>query len=499
MNDWNYIWHHPNEFGITVFVSAVLFALALYHFILYFQIKEKVYWLYALYTFLVFVYTYYRDGSFFLTDMTRAWVPHIEHLSDIIKWIYTSVYFYFAMCFIELKKHFSKWHKFYTRTINISFAAVFLLGLYTVLSGNNKLAEYAYNFFYLPVIFILGIHLLYLISKTPGKVKYYLMIGSGVYLIVTTYSHILTYTGNPFRVLFYSAIVFESMFFALGLGAKNKNLMEEKHRMQAKILDEHEKYLALQERIHHQLDREIAEKTDAIRKLEMAKAEADKNKWEIELHRRTLDLRMRALQTQMNPHFLFNSLNAIKHLIIANEQEKAVYFLGKLSRLIRLILDNSRKKSISLAQELDILRLYVEVENIRLHQNISLTIDVENDLDTDNIELPPLLLHPLLENAIWHGLAHVKYEKKIHVSAGTREDMLIVEISDNGIGRDKAAEINLSKMRPKEASGLNLTLERLKNYAGDKAEKARLYFEDIFQNGKSAGTKVVLEIPLDKL
>ena len=206
---------------------------------------------------------------------------------------------------------------------------------------------------------------------------------------------------------------------------------------------------------------------------------------------------MRALQTQMNPHFLFNSLNSIKHFIIKNEKADASFFLGKLSKLIRKILDNSQLLEITLKEELAIMKLYLNVENIRLDKDIILDIVVEDSLETQNYKLPPMVLQPFIENAIWHGLALKKGVKKIKISIRKKKNFIIINITDNGIGREKAAILKTAKLIDKESLGIELTKQRLEAYTQHFTRKSSIIFEDLYDKKNSPiGTKVHINIPV---
>ncbi len=244
---WISILQNENQNGIVIFVSAFLFTLSMYHFLLYFQHKDKAYLLYSLYTFIVFFYTYYRAEDFFLTKFSSGIIPNIVFLADPIKWLYTTIYILFAIIFVDLHKYYPKWNRIYTLFVILSLVSISILTIISIVQNDNEITKFGYNFVYLPIAVPLSIFLLYLVAKTNSPVKYYILIGSGVFLFVSSYSHYLTYTGRPFRVLFYFSIIFETVFFALGLGAKQKTLLEDKNTAQKTVIEEHKVNLALQE------------------------------------------------------------------------------------------------------------------------------------------------------------------------------------------------------------------------------------------------------------
>ncbi|WP_405564055.1 tetratricopeptide repeat protein [Polaribacter sp. Asnod6-C07] len=214
--------------------------------------------------------------------------------------------------------------------------------------------------------------------------------------------------------------------------------------------------------------------------------------------KRILTLEQDVLRTQMNPHFIFNALNSIKHYIINNEQKNAVHYLNKFSKLVRKILESSTLKEVSLQEELETMDLYMNIENIRFSNEIDYVINVDESLDLSKIKVPPLVLQPFLENALWHGLSSKKGNKKITLSVfKPSKDFIQIDIEDNGIGRTASAKIKSEKVINRKSIGINLTKERLQNFIKDFQNPFSLIFNDLFDDEKKPkGTKVALKIPI---
>ena len=213
--------------------------------------------------------------------------------------------------------------------------------------------------------------------------------------------------------------------------------------------------------------------------------------------KRILTLEQDLLRTQMNPHFIFNALNSIKHYIINNEQKNAVHYLNKFSKLVRKILEASSLKEVSLAEELETMELYMNIENIRFSNEISYVIDIDKSIDLSKIKVPPLVLQPFLENALWHGLSSKKEDKKIILSVfKSSKEYIEINIEDNGIGRNASALIKSNKVIKRKSIGIELTKERLKNYIKNFENSFSLIFDDLVDDDNNPiGTKVVLKIP----
>ena len=218
----------------------------------------------------------------------------------------------------------------------------------------------------------------------------------------------------------------------------------------------------------------------------------------LEKQKRILTLEQDVLRIQMNPHFIFNALNSIKHYIINNEQKNAVHYLNKFSKLVRKILESSTLKEVSLQEELETMDLYMNIENIRFSNEINYSISVDESLDLSKVKVPPLVLQPFLENALWHGLSSKKGDKTINLSVfKPSKDFFQIDIEDNGIGRKASAKIKSNKFINRKSIGIELTEERLNNFIKDFQNPFSLIFNDLLDDNKNPkGTKVALKIPV---
>ena len=216
-----------------------------------------------------------------------------------------------------------------------------------------------------------------------------------------------------------------------------------------------------------------------------------------EMQQQKTDLEMRALRAQMNPHFIFNSLNSINMFILENNKKQASEYLSKFSRLIRLILHNSQERFIPLEAELEALELYLELESLRFENKFDYKISVDEEVDVAALKVPPLIIQPHAENAIWHGLMHKKQKGHLEIEFHQHEKILICKVTDDGIGRKRSEELKKSKSSLKHRSmGIKITESRissiLMNGSGQSVEIKDLVYAD----GSAAGTEVVLKIPV---
>jgi sensor histidine kinase YesM len=220
--------------------------------------------------------------------------------------------------------------------------------------------------------------------------------------------------------------------------------------------------------------------------------------YQLKNEKKVLMLEQQMLRSQMNPHFLFNSLNSIKLFIINNEKETAVYYLNKFSKLIRTILSNSQEKEITLKEELETMELYLNIENIRFTEKINYEVVIEDGIYPEEIKIPSLILQPFIENAIWHGLSNKKGDKNLKINIQKADDSGVrFEIIDNGIGRELAQKIKDSKVSKQTSIGLKLTKERLQNFAKNLSKTTEINFEDLYDGQKNpVGTKAIITMPI---
>lgn len=211
-----------------------------------------------------------------------------------------------------------------------------------------------------------------------------------------------------------------------------------------------------------------------------------------------IDLEQRLLRAQMNPHFISNSLCAIQDLIMAEKTQKANSFLTKIARLMRNILENSREEYIPLEKEIETLKYYMDVQQLRFETGFEYNIDVDKSIDTENVSVPPMLAQPCVENSIEHGLLPLKDHGKIGVSYTLKEGLIMLEVTDNGIGRAKAAEIKPTIK--KQSLSSRLTEKRLEHFRKTLKEKNISYeIIDLYKEGTAAGTKVVMMLPFKRI
>lgn len=224
----------------------------------------------------------------------------------------------------------------------------------------------------------------------------------------------------------------------------------------------------------------------------------------LEMRNHLLQLEQKALQLQMNPHFIFNALNSIQSLVSTGDGATARQKLGDFARLMRSILNNSRQKNISLKEESEMLEQYLRVEQFCQQNNFDFSIHLPDNVDATELELPPMLLQPFVENAVVHGVSHLKYPGKIDVTfrfipdptnAATGNGILECCIRDNGVGRERAALLRQERKPGHISVAVEVTRERLEALRNDSIYPTLEYLDLMAANGDIAGTQVIVRIP----
>ena len=230
--------------------------------------------------------------------------------------------------------------------------------------------------------------------------------------------------------------------------------------------------------------------------LELAENELQIQK--LESQKKLSQLEMHALRAQMNPHFIFNSLSAINLFILENNRLQASEYLSKFARLVRLILQNSQEAFIPLERELEALQLYLELESLRYENKFAYKINTDDLLDITVIKVPPLIIQPYVENAIWHGLMHKKESGHLEIELYTEDELLFCKIADDGIGRKKAAELKSKSALSYKSMGMSITADRIAMLQQQDQLGTHIVINDlVLADGSAGGTEVIIKIPFN--
>jgi sensor histidine kinase YesM len=228
---------------------------------------------------------------------------------------------------------------------------------------------------------------------------------------------------------------------------------------------------------------------EADQRLRKQKAELDN------ISKQLVETQLLALRSQMNPHFIFNALNSIKKFVLSNEVEDADKYLGKFSKLIRWILSTSQNPNISIQKEIDMLSLYLELEKMRFGKKLNYHIDVDESLIEGNNFIPTMIVQPFVENSILHGIMHKESPGEILIAFKDHDDHIEINVSDNGVGRKKAAEVTAAKKKEHISFGIEIIKKRLQSLKRDGEDPSGIEIYDLAEGEKAKGTLIKIFVP----
>lgn len=432
---------------IYAWIRGALLFVAIYSLILYFFNKRKQYLYYSLFLFCFFVY-FLKNVGYWVLD------PIYDYINYSLLFFGLAAYVAFSRDALETKKKIPEWDQLLVWAMRFIFVFAFVFIAIQILFG------YSYQeklfIFLMPIIGVFTILTYIVLTKIEGKHVTFFIIGSLSYLLLAITSYLLKQVleenylenlGIQPKFLMYVGAMVEIIMTAFLLG--NKLRLFERNRIKA--------------------ESELALKTK-----EMA------------------DLKMTVLQTQMDPHFLYNSLNSINNFVLQHDKEKASDYITKFSRLIREVLKNSANLTISLEDDLGILGLYIKLEQMRMSDGFDYIVTIDESINLREIQVPPLFMQPYIENAIWHGFNNKNDYKKINLSIYDEDDNIRCEIIDNGVGI-KESEAKAGKYKSnRKPFGLKASEDRIKLLHEN--QNVYVIIEDI-SDLKHTGTKVTIKFP----
>lgn len=217
-----------------------------------------------------------------------------------------------------------------------------------------------------------------------------------------------------------------------------------------------------------------------------------------EMKGRIADITQRNLRQQMNPHFIFNTLNSIQFYLYQQDKIAVNEYLNKFSLLIRKTLDNSRLHSIPLKEEMEMVKLYLELEGLRFKERLTWSIEVDDEIDTIEMKVPSMLIQPLVENAITHGLRHKPEAGHVLVALNLRDDCIECRVEDNGIGREAARAINKTSNPAHQSAATSITETRLNLINELYGKELMVTYTDLTDEaGNPTGTRVIMTLPVN--
>ncbi len=430
-------------------IRGGVFLLLLYHFVFYLKHKEKVYKYYSIYLLCISV--------FLLKDVVEFGFKNdlYEYVLFSIQFIAFSFYIHFSRELLNSKKVYPKWDRASKLVSKVLLTIAFLLLGVQFFWGFEAQKELILSTApILSIVLLGGLAYIEIINTREGV---YSLIGSIILITGANITALKTIKGNAFL---FDLEVHNMFYFFVGVLIQNI--------VYAFLL------------------------ADVLKKIEI-----EKSRVELNLYKKSsqlYELKMTAFKNKMNPHFLFNSLNSINNFIIQNKKEEASVYIAKFSSLIRKVLQTTEKVYISLAEELRISELYINIELFRLRNNFAYDIIIDKNIDAERIKVVPLYLQPFVENAIWHGLSLKNGKKKLIIKVEGQEDLIITRVIDNGIGLNQSLHNKKTQERKQKSFGINTVKNRLDLIYSP--QNVSIKVSEIKEIGKNdSGTEVTIVFP----
>jgi hypothetical protein len=496
-----------NGVYLSVLILGAVLAIFLFVAFLYITTRDSLYLYYGLYLGgVAFYFTLKTDSLFFMGYWADGFPKIISLINEPLQLVYTGLYIRFSMGLLRIRDYDLRLHRFLNVFWKGLIVYAFLALLVSGIIWKREFEQLLLAFDRVVLLVFNVVMLVRILQKNRSPLLTYFLIGN-IFFIAGVVLSTLTSFGLIERELyatlspinfFQVGVLCEVMCFSFALGYNVRLLERERNTNQRAYIEQ----LHVNQDITKKANRELTEKLDERTKEVMAMSEAMQAQKEAHLRSefefQLGEMEMQALRAQMNPHFIFNSLNTIRYFVLNNENDKASDYLGKFARLLRMVLQNSRENTISLSDELEALRLYLEIESRRFGDSFGFEIIVPDDLDVDGLIVPPLLLQPFAENAIWHGLLHsTNPNKQLRVQIREKEDHCLFTIEDNGIGRQKSLEMKNGAAHVKRSFGMKITDKRVELFNKNFSSQIQISVHDVVgTDGEVAGTSVEIRYQL---
>lgn len=468
---------------LTVFLWHVTFVYLIVHVILsatiYGNTKDKVFLYYFGYVFLLFTYVVTRN--YYFMEIRSYLFVHLY--TFYVQVIYLCIYFYFGLSIINFKTYYLKFTRWTYRYMWVMIGIgtlIFVAGLFKWIPP-GYMADYYHKVFF-PIHTAIALFIIYrTFSLRQERLRYYFLIGTIIYIILGTIAVVTTFYRTPGALIqpisyFYIGIIIESTFFAVGLGIRIKRVYTDK-------LETERRLNATQQELQVQMLQQIEQQEQRNISLQQEK--------ELQvLATQVAQLENKVLRSQMNSHFIFNVLNSIKAYIIEKDVTKAVTYLNKFSKLMRRVLEASRDENHTLADEINAIRLYVDIEKMRVSDSLASVVNINIQQDAETIPFPALLIQPFVENAIWHGLMPSHRGKELSIQVFNIDTGILIEIMDNGIGYSNSLR-EKKTLSTHRSHGMEITKERIAQF--NKKNKPQISF-GIEDRIDMIGTRVWIRI-----
>ncbi|WAC14949.1 histidine kinase [Dyadobacter pollutisoli] len=481
------------------FLGAVTFAMLFFLFI-FIKVRQKVFLLYGLYLLGAGLYSIVVKTLpySFIARIAYLNYPLTYKLGEPVQYLFFAAYVAFGKSLLDMNERYGWLNRLTKCFIALLVSAGMLLLTYNFYDFDYPLQQKAFVFSRIAILPFSLLLLIWIILQVRSPVKWFFIAGSSFFfagslfaVVVDPKSRHLFFGEVNFNpiVSFKTGILLESLCFALALGYKLRLAQNEKDKASNAYIEQLELNKKMAASETERLEAMVAERTEVVIEKTRLIEEQKQIQLQSTFERQLSEMEMSLLRSQMNPHFIFNSLNSIRYQILKKDYDSAATYLTRFSKLLRYILQNSREHVISLADEIETNRLYVQLESLRFDQGLEFNLDISREIDISEIMVPPMLLQPYIENAVKHGLVPSSREsKKLTITVRPYGEGFIFIVEDNGIGRKASSKRTL--LDDKQSLGMRIAGERIELFNFNFQPKIQVNILDLFEGPIPFGTRV---------
>jgi len=476
---------------INIGFAGAMLLVFVYAFCVYIYDSKAIYLYYAIYIFTVGLYLFSRSTLIYenIIHDVEFYFPRITKLlTHTFQYTAHFAALQFGILFLNAKKDYPRFYRaaYYTR---ILFLVAIALSVINIITYNNSQFYYWLINIERLIGTVMAIYFQVTVLKnSKNKLAVFYVVGSIVFLIGAIIS-VFALNVVYMRI----GTLIEIIIFTLGLAYRSKIIQDERNLFRERMMSEiHEKEKLLKQ-YNEDLKKQVLERSEALLKEQQTVEEEKQKVMRLSLEKEVDQMKMKALRAQMKPHFLFNALNAIRAMIIRENPHQAYDYLTDFSRLVRYILESSEYNFVLLADELKMIEIYIRIEQMRASEKFAFEKSIDSDINISQVEIPPLIFQPFLENSIVHAFDQSKPNQLLELSINQADDHLTIAITDNGKGRSPdSANVKLEGKNKSMATELTRKRLELLNVQESSLQIIDLKDED----GKPSGTQVILNLPI---
>ena len=487
---------------LMLVLMGMVFILFIFYGLAYVNLKDQIYLSYSMYLFVTFFQVLYMSQYIFSKNFVMFNYFGNSGFDEATKGMMIVTYSIFYQQAFNIRKQQRVLYASVESLKYFSYAYIAIIAISYLFRCDWYDEQLWYTLYRFPIFFFSIIVLIYsILLKEKTGFQRLILTGSLIYTLFTAFTTFQK-ADYPVKDLLpainglYLGVALELMVFSIALGIRIRDSFLATEKLKDKLiveLQQNEEFIKNENII---LEEKVKDRLSEIKSQNILIEEQSKKALLQQFEKEKLEIQMQALSAQMNPHFIFNCMNAIQHSIVTNNTEKASVMLHDFASLIRMVLENSSQPDIRLEDEIKLLETYLKLEQIRTNNGFDYIVEVDEIISTDFIRIPTMMLQPFLENAIWHGFKFISYKGIIRVDFSMQGNSICCTVTDNGIGRNKAQINNNDNVKKSMAIQIIRNRIGLLNHSLTD-NKASLEIVDLVDEHQQAtGTRVIIRLPI---